>query len=40
MEVAARAASRGGRWLSLFDPVELSEMLRSKGFGIVEDGRY
>jgi methyltransferase (TIGR00027 family) len=37
MEVAARAASRGEPWLSLFDPAELSEMLRNKGFGIVED---
>jgi methyltransferase (TIGR00027 family) len=37
MEVAARAASRGEPWLSLFDPAELSKMLRSKGFGIVED---
>jgi methyltransferase (TIGR00027 family) len=24
-------------WLSLFDPAELSKMLRNKGFGIVED---
>jgi methyltransferase (TIGR00027 family) len=37
MEVAARAASRGEPWLSLFDPAELSELLRNKGFGIVED---
>jgi methyltransferase (TIGR00027 family) len=37
MEVAARAASRGEPWLSQFDPVELSKMLRNKGFGIVED---
>ena len=37
MAVAARAASLGEPWLSLFDPVELSEMLRDKGFGIVED---
>jgi methyltransferase (TIGR00027 family) len=37
MEVAARAASRGEPWLSLFDPAGLSKMLRSKGFGIVED---
>ena len=35
--VAARTASLGEPWLSLFDPVELSEMLRSRGFGIVED---
>jgi len=37
MEVAARAASRGEPWLSLFDPAKVSEMLRNKGFGIVED---
>ena len=37
MEVAARAAVRGEPWLSLFDPAELSKMLRNKGFGIVED---
>jgi methyltransferase (TIGR00027 family) len=37
MAAAARAASRGEPWLSLFEPVELSKMLRNKGFGIVED---
>jgi len=37
MAIAANAASRGEPWLSLFDPAELSEMLRNKGFGIVED---
>jgi methyltransferase (TIGR00027 family) len=37
MAVAANAASRGEPWLSLFDPSELSEMLRNKGFGLVED---
>jgi methyltransferase (TIGR00027 family) len=37
MAVAARAASLGEPWLSLFDPLELSEMLRNKGFGAVED---
>ena len=37
MTIAARAASRGEPWLSLFDPAELSKMLRNKGFGIVED---
>jgi len=37
MAIAARAASRGEPWLSLFDPAELSKMLRNKGFGIVED---
>jgi methyltransferase (TIGR00027 family) len=35
--VAESAAARGEPWLSLFDPKELSEMLRSKGFGAVED---
>jgi methyltransferase (TIGR00027 family) len=37
MAVAANAASRGEPWLSLFDPAELSELLRNKGFGPVED---
>jgi len=37
MATAARAASRGEPWLSLFDPAELSEMLHDKGFGVVED---
>jgi O-methyltransferase involved in polyketide biosynthesis len=37
MAIAARAASLGEPWLSLFDPVELSEMLRNRGFGVVED---
>ena len=37
MAVAARAASLGEPWLSLFDPLELSKMLRNKGFGVVED---
>jgi methyltransferase (TIGR00027 family) len=37
MAVAARAASLGEPWLSLFDPVKLAEMLRNKGFGMVED---
>jgi methyltransferase (TIGR00027 family) len=37
MEVAARAAARGEPWLSLFDPAELSNMLRNKGFELVED---
>jgi methyltransferase (TIGR00027 family) len=35
--LAAGAAARGEPWLSLFDPAELSEMLRGKGFGLVED---
>ena len=37
MAVAARAASLGEPWLSLFDPAELAEMARNKGFGLVED---
>jgi methyltransferase (TIGR00027 family) len=37
MAVAARAASLGEPWLSLFDPAKLSAMLRDKGFGVVED---
>ena len=37
MAVAARAASLGEPWLSLFDPVELAEMPDNKGFGLVED---
>jgi methyltransferase (TIGR00027 family) len=37
MAVAARAASLGEPWLSLFDPAELSEMLHNRGFGVVED---
>jgi len=37
MAVAARTAARGEPWLSLFAPADLSEMLRNKGFGIVED---
>jgi methyltransferase (TIGR00027 family) len=37
MAVAAGAAARGEPWLSLFDPAEVSDMLRGKGFGVVED---
>ena len=37
MAIAARAASLGEPWLSLFDPAELSEMLYNKGFGVIED---
>jgi methyltransferase (TIGR00027 family) len=37
MAIAERVASRGEPWLSQFDPAELSEMLRKKGFGLVED---
>jgi methyltransferase (TIGR00027 family) len=35
--IAARTASRGEPWLSMFDPAELSEMLRRKGFQAIED---
>jgi methyltransferase (TIGR00027 family) len=35
--VEASAAARGEPWLSLFDPTALSEMLRAKGFRVVED---
>lgn len=37
MAVAAKMAAWGEPWLSFFDPPELSEMLRNKGFGIVEN---
>ena len=37
MAVAARTASLGEPWLSLFAPCELSEMLRGIGFGEIED---
>jgi len=37
MAVAARTASLGEPWLSLFAPSELSEMLRDIGFGEIED---
>jgi methyltransferase (TIGR00027 family) len=37
MAVAAGAAARGEPWLNLFDPAEVSDMLRGKGFGLVED---
>jgi methyltransferase (TIGR00027 family) len=35
--MAESAAARGEPWLSLFDPPELSKLLRAKGFGVVED---
>jgi methyltransferase (TIGR00027 family) len=35
--MAGRTASRGEPWLSMFDPAELSEMLRRKGFRTIED---
>jgi methyltransferase (TIGR00027 family) len=37
LAAAADAASRGEPWLSLFDPAQLSELLRGKGFGVIED---
>jgi methyltransferase (TIGR00027 family) len=37
MGVAESAAARGEPWLSLFDPSDLSELLRDKGFGTIED---
>ena len=37
MAVAERAAARGEPWLSLFDPAEMSEMLREGGFAEIED---
>jgi O-methyltransferase involved in polyketide biosynthesis len=37
MAIAEGAAARGEPWLSFFDPAELAEMLRGRGFGIVED---
>jgi methyltransferase (TIGR00027 family) len=35
--VAERARAGGEPWLSLFDPSELSHLLRLKGFAVVED---
>src|SRR5215210_5098899 len=35
--VAESAAARGEPWLSLFDPTELHELLRGKGFETIED---
>jgi O-methyltransferase involved in polyketide biosynthesis len=37
MAVAARAAALGEPWLSLFDPADLSVMLRAHGFAEIED---
>lgn len=37
MAVADSAAARGEPWLGLYQPAEISEMLRSKGFRTVED---
>jgi methyltransferase (TIGR00027 family) len=37
MALAESVAARGEPWLSFFDPVELTKLLRNKGFGVVED---
>jgi methyltransferase (TIGR00027 family) len=37
MATAERAASRGEPWLSFFDPIELLQLLRGKGFNVIED---
>jgi methyltransferase (TIGR00027 family) len=37
MAVAERAAARGEPWLSLLDPAETSDLLRGKGFAVIED---
>jgi len=37
MAIADSAAARGEPWLGLYQPAEISEMLRSKGFRAVED---
>jgi methyltransferase (TIGR00027 family) len=34
---AERAAARGEPWLSFFDPNELRQLLRCKGFNVIED---
>ena len=39
MAAAERAAARGEPWLSLFNPTELSAILRGRGFTDVEDLR-
>jgi len=37
MALAERAAARGEPWLSFFEPNEISELLRDRGFSDVED---
>jgi hypothetical protein len=37
IDFARRIAARGEPWLSLFDPADLHELLRSNGFKTVED---
>jgi methyltransferase (TIGR00027 family) len=40
MAAAQRAAERGEPWLSFFDPAELSDILRKRGFADIEDVRF
>jgi acetyl-CoA acetyltransferase len=37
MAIADSAAARGEPWLGLYQPADISEMLRSKGFRMIED---
>ena len=37
MATVEKAASRGEPWLSFFDPIELQQLLRGKGFNAIED---
>jgi hypothetical protein len=37
MAIAASAAARGEPWFIPFEPVELSELLHDRGFGVVGD---
>lgn len=37
MAVAARAATRGEPWLSLFDPADMGGLLRANAFAAIED---
>jgi methyltransferase (TIGR00027 family) len=37
MAMAASAAARGEPWLTMFDPGEISALLREKGFATIED---
>jgi methyltransferase (TIGR00027 family) len=40
MATAQRAAERGEPWLSFFDPAELFDILRERGFADIEDLRF
>jgi hypothetical protein len=40
MAMAENAEARGEPWLSFFDPPELADILRSKGFTDVEDAGF